>query len=620
MLTILLQEVIQADAIGIFLLALIAAPFVIPAIVKKSKISDAEAIKRQYPDGVRKVIGWLPSSISYDTAKSIVDKQWAIASAQREHDEAERKKAEERRIRDKASTIRRACPNVCTGMTDAYIANNETSLRAAQKRYEQRKEEAKTICATYREGVTAVCGYMSGSFLSDSDIEKLVSNKSRIIAEHQKIERNKAELAQLTPQLSDLKKKYPLGVKETVREKGWSLTKADDVRMLLLIPGSLAERQEKEEKAILSSNVKLDPIIKSAKELAEKNSKVIAKNRITTQYGAKIAAKAMESIEAEDRYKAISSFLDTVKKNQDEFAEISVSHIKASLTNWGYYTYQFQNRYEDSLGHSKNCSLKVWQAFSEECCLDDSISYEFYPRYKENRISKTQLEGTYSYNEPTWIKVMAFVSSLKEKYGEELFVILANTDKLNSHAFENNFRTIKEKLSDAGIKYGFKIPKNTSRISNKTYVVIDIITENSNLIKYCEDIFSFRYGGDTAPDQGQTRVVFVTLLKCYDGSEIEALNKQKIKAKEEEERKAREEEERRRREAEQKRQDELDIVKAKTIARSYPIGFRQFFPDQSTVSVSAYEARSIIQRESSIKSFQDTLVRMNNCVSGGGVN
>ena len=100
MLTILLQEVIQADAIGIFLLALIAAPFVIPAIVKKSKISDAEAIKRQYPDGVRKVIGWLPSSISYDTAKSIVDKQRAIASAQREHDEAERKKAEERRIRD----------------------------------------------------------------------------------------------------------------------------------------------------------------------------------------------------------------------------------------------------------------------------------------------------------------------------------------------------------------------------------------------------------------------------------------------------------------------------------------------------------------------------------------
>ena len=617
MLTILLQEVIQADAIGIFLLALLAAPFVIPAIVKKSKISEAEEIRRKYPEGVRRVIGYLPSYTSYEKAKSIVNQQRAIASAQREYDEAERKKAEEKRIRDKAATIRSACPDACSGKTDEYIANNESSIRSAQKRYEQRKEEAKTIYSTYREGVSAVCGYISGSFINDSDIDKVLSNKSKIIAEHQRIERNKAELAQLTPQLTDLKMKYPLGVKEIAREKGWSLTKADDVRMLLLITGSLSERQEKEEKAILSSNVKLEPIIKSAKELAEKYSKVIAKNRITTQYGAKIAAKAMDSIEAEDRYKAISSFLDTVKKNQDEFAEISVSHIKASLTNWGYFTYQFQNRYEDSLGHSKNCSLKVWQAFSEGCCLDDSISYEFYPRYKENRIAKTQLEGTYSYKEPTWIKVMAFVSSLKEKYGEELFVILANTDNLNNHAFENNFRTIKEKLSDAGIKYGFKIPENTSRLSNKTYVIIDIITENSNLIKYCEDIFSFRYGGDTTPDQGQTRVVFVTLLKCYDGSEIEALNRQKIKAIEEEERKAREEEERRRREAEQKRQDELDIAKAKTIARSYPTGFRQFFPDQSMISVSAYEARSIIQRESSIKSFQDTLTRMSNCVSGG---
>ena len=94
MLTILLQEVIQADAIGIFLLALLAAPFVIPAIVKKSKISEAEEIRRKYPEGVRRVIGYLPSYTSYENAKSIVNQQRAIASAQREYDEAERKKAE----------------------------------------------------------------------------------------------------------------------------------------------------------------------------------------------------------------------------------------------------------------------------------------------------------------------------------------------------------------------------------------------------------------------------------------------------------------------------------------------------------------------------------------------
>lgn len=634
MLTILLQEVIQADAIGIFLLALIAAPFIIPAIVKKTKISEAEEIMRKYPDGVRIVNGWLPSSISYDTARSIVNEQHAIASAQRKYDEAERKITEEKRIREKASTIRRVCPDVCEGKTDEYIANNETTLRNAQKKYEQRKEEAKNICATYPKGVSAICGYISDSFMAASDIDKVLSNKSKIIAEHQRIEKNDAELAQLTPQLSEIKRKHPLGVKEIAREKGLSLRDAEDVKLLLLSSGSIAEKQELEEKAILSNQEKLDAIIKSAKEYTERNFKfiasnlpttkygakgtkmIIAKNRITTQYGAKIAAKAIEYIEAEDRYKAISAFLDSVTKAQNDFALETRKLIPDYFSGWGWYNNEFSVKYTDSIGHSKTNTLKIWQPFCESCCFDDSISYECYPKYKDNRIFKFQLEGTYSYKEQSWTKVLSFINKLKEKYGKELFVVLANTDNLSSSSFDNNFRAIKEMLSDAGISYGFKVPQDTSRSLNRTYVILDIITENSNLVKYCEDLFQFRYGTEIDPSQGLTRIVYITMLRCFDGSEVEDLNKKAIKAKEEEERKAREEEERKRLEAEQKLQDELDISRAKTIARSYPVGFRQFFPDQSTISISAYEARSIIQRESIIRSFQETLIRMNSCVSG----
>ena len=629
MLTILSHQVVQADATGIFILALLAAPFIISAIIRKSKISEAEEVSRQYPDGVREVIGWLSSSISYDTAKSIVNNKSKIASAQRKYDEAKRKRAEEKRIQEKASSIRSVCPNVCEGKTDEYIANNETTLRNAQKRYEQRKEEAKTICATYHEGVSAICGYISGFSMTASDIDKVLSNKSAIIAEHQRIEKNNAELAQLTPQLSELKRKYPLGVKEIAREKGWSLRNADEVKLLLLSSGSISEKQDLEEKAILSNQEKLDAIIKSAKEYTERNIKfiannqngakgkkmVIAKNRITTLYGAIIAAKAMESIEAEDRYKAISAFLDSVAKAQNDFALETRKLIPDYFSGWGWYNNEFLVKYTDSIGHSKTNTLKIWQPFCESCCFDDSISYGYYPKYKNNRIIKSQLESTYSYNEKPWSKVLSFINKLKEKYNNELFVVLANTDNLSSCSFENNFKTIKEMLSDAGISYGSKIPQNTAKTSNRTYFILDIIPENSNLVKYCEELFQFRYGTETDSSQGLTRIVYITMLRCFDGSEVEDLNKKAIKANEEKERKAHEEEERKRREAEQKRQDELDISRAKTIARSYPVGFRQFFPDQSTISVCAYEARSIIQRESSIKSFQETLSRMNSCVS-----
>lgn len=616
MITILLQQVVQADATGIFLLALIASPFIIRAIVRNSKISEAEEIKRKYPDGYRNVMYYSSESISYDTAKRVIEKQYDIARAQREYDEAQRKKAEEKRIKDKAATIRRACPDVCGGKSDDYIANNESSIRSEQRRYEQRKEEAKQIYASYREGVSAICGYISGSFVVASDIDKVVSNKSKIIAEQQRIDKNKAELSKLTPQLTELKKKYPLGVKEIAKEKGWSITNAEDVKLLLLSPGSISERQEREEQAIISSKVKLDPIIKTARDLAEKNSKTLAKSRITTLYGAKVSTKVMETIEAEDKYKSISAFLDSVEKTQNDFASETRSLIPDCFSGWGWYSNKFTVQYTDNIGHSKTNTLKIWQPFCESCCLDDSISYEYHPDYKKNRIYKSQLEGTYSYNEKSWSKVLSFINKLKEKYEEEVFVVLANTDNLCSNSFENNFKTIKEMLSDAGINYGVRVPQNTSRNSNKTYVIVDIITENSNLVKYCEDIFQFRYGSNTEPNQGLTRIVYVSMLRCYDGSEVEELNKKAIKAKEEEARKAREEEERKKREEEQKLKDAQDIVDAKTIARTYPIGFKYYFPEQSTITISAAKAREIKQKKSSIQEHENLLSRLNSGVSG----
>ena len=206
------QQVIQADATGIFLLALIAAPFVIPAIVKKAKISEAEDIKNSNPDGFRKVMGYHSSYIDYQDAKKIVEKRYLIVSAQKEYEEEQRKAAAERELRNKVSELRRSCPYATNGKSDSYIVSNEYSIRQEEKCHAERESRAKKILQDYPLGAKEICGYISSWGMSDENISKLINNESTIRNKQKECEANEAALKLLTPQFNTLKTKYPLGV------------------------------------------------------------------------------------------------------------------------------------------------------------------------------------------------------------------------------------------------------------------------------------------------------------------------------------------------------------------------------------------------------------------------
>ena len=602
------SQVIQADAIGIFLLALLAAPFVIPAIVKKSKISEAEEIKRSYPEGFKRVMRYR-YSIDYQFAKEIVEKRSQIVSAQREYEEEKRKADEERRIREKANELRRACPFSSRGKTDDYLVKNEYTIRQNEKRHNERESRAKMILQDNPLGVKEICGYISAyGSMSDEDIDKLINNEYVIRNKQKDCEANEAELKNLAPRFNDLKKKYPLAVSAICIEKKWSTSNAEHVKLLLSMPGSLAEKQEQRERLILNNTTRLDPIVKNAKELAAKGSKIQAKNHVTKTYGEKVAEKVMEIIKSEEDFQAFSKHLDSITKNQNDFAQETRNMFPKVLENWGWYKYNFNMDYLDNGSNVKSNTLTVWQAFSESCCFDDTVSYDYYPRYKRNRISKAQLESTYHYNEDVWDKLMSFITTIKNKYGDELFVILANTDHLDDHAFQNNFKYIKEKLNLAGIKYGESILTENHDNTNKKYLVIDIITENANLIQFCSSLFHYRHILQKESNQGSTGIVFISMLKCFDGAEVEELNKKKIKENEDAIRKAKEEEE-------QRQRDERDISEAKSLALTSPIGFKRYFPDYSTASIDSYRARQILQKKSDIKDYESTLNRLKNSVS-----
>lgn len=602
------QQVVQADATGIFLLALLAAPFVIPAIVKKVKISEAEEIKNNNPEGYKRVMSYHYSSVDYNEAKEIVQKRFQIEAAQRAYEEEQRKAAEEKRIREKANELRRSCPYATRGKTDSYIVSNEYSIRQEEKRHADREGRAKRILQDNPLGAKEICGNISTWSLSDEDIDKLVNNESAIRNKQKECEANNAKLKTLWPQFNSLKSKYPLGVSAVCLEKKWSTTNAEHVQLLLSMPGELAEKQEQRERLYLNNSTRLDPIVKEAKELIAKGSKVRAKAHISLRYGEKVSSKVMAIIEAEEEFKTFSQHLDTIAKNQNTFAQETRNIIPSVFDGWGWYKYSFGMRYVDDSMNEKSNTMTVWQAFSESCCFDDTVSYEYYPSYKKNRIFKSQLEGTHRYVEKTWDKVMSFISKMKDKYGEEIFVILANTDHLNEYAFDNNFKYFKEQLKQSGVKFGETMLTDKAESQNRKYIVVDIITENANLKQYCDSLFHYRHIMHIRDTQGTTGVVFISMLKCFDGAEIEELNQKKIKEQEDAIRKAKEEEERRKKEQE-------DIAEAKRIASSYSVGFKQYFPNTSTYSIDASQAKSIIQKKSAIRDYEDTLSRLRNSVS-----
>ena len=602
------QQVIQADATGIFLLALLIAPFVIPAIVKKAKISEAEDIKNSNPDGFKRVMGYHSSYIDYQNAKRIVEKKYLIVSAQKEYEEEQRKAAAERELRNKVNELRRSCPYATNGKSDSYIVSNEYSIRQEEKRHAERESRAKKILQDYPLGAKEICGYISSWGMSDENISKLINNESTIRDKQKECEVNEAELKLLTPQFNALKTKYPLGVSAVCLEKKWSTSSAEHVRLLLSMPGLIAEKQEQREDLLLKNKARLDTITKRAKELISDGSRTRAKVFVSQNYGAKVADRVLGIIDAEEEFKALSKHLDSVANNQNTFAQETRNIIPNVFEGWGWYKYNFEMQYVDDSLNEKSNTMTVWQAFSESCCFDDTVSYEYYPGYKKNRIFKSQLEGTYRYNEQSWDRVMSFILKMKDKYGEEIFVVLANTDHLNEYAFDNNYKYFIEQLKQSGVKYGETMLTDKTESQNRKYIVVDIITENANLKQYCESLFHYRHIMQIKNNQGMTGVVFITMLKCFDGAEVEDLNKRKIKEREDAERKAKAERER-------QIQEQNDISEAKSIANSYSIGFKRYFPNTSSYSIDASQARSIILKKTAIREYEETLSRLRNSVS-----
>ena len=605
------QPINEADAIGIFLLALFLAPVVIPPIIRKSKISMAEDIKNRYPDGFKRVMG-PRDSISYYYAKEIVEKEDRIASAQEDYEVEQRKAVEEKRIREEARELRRKCPNATRGESDEYIVEHKFSIQKAEDRYCERREKAKTLLQLYPLGAREVCGYISPcNSLSDDSIQKLINNENAIRCRQKEIESNIEELKKLQPQFDVIRNKYPLAIPELCAENKWSTENAEHVKLLLSEPEVLLLIQWQRENSILLNSAKLDPILKEALSYVEQKGYDYGRERISQKYGERISNKVLDIIHSKREFEIISKHLDVIAKAQNDFARETRSLFPRHMSDWGWYNCFFEMEYQDEAHNEKKNTLTVFQAYCWGCCFDDSVSYEYYPSFKLNRTIKDQLEHDCRREEKIWDKVLSLLSDLKDKYENEVYVIFANTNHLDTPTINIYFEYLKGQLKKKEINFGDSAFADSVPASNKKYVVIDIITFDSELKSFCSSLFHNRHISQLGLHQNTTGVVYISILKCFDGAEVEKLNQKIIQENEEEKKKAMAE-------AAQKQQDETDIAEAKHIAAASPNGFRHYFPDTTIEVISASNARSVIQKKAAIRIFDETLSRLRDSVSGWG--
>ena len=139
----------------------------------------------------------------------------AYEAEQRKYKEEQRKKEEAYRISNKADEIRRSCPYAAKDKADLYLVQHEAEIRQKEERYKKKKSRAEQICHLYPEGVSKLIGYVSSWSLSYDDelINKILDNEYKIIEEQKKHDRNKAEVDELSPQLNELRSKFPLAIK-----------------------------------------------------------------------------------------------------------------------------------------------------------------------------------------------------------------------------------------------------------------------------------------------------------------------------------------------------------------------------------------------------------------------
>lgn len=228
---------------------------------------------------------------------------------------------------------------------------------------------------------------------------------------------------------------------------------------------------------------------------------------------------------------------------------------------WGMYPYSTHISGINELGEEQDYKFTFWQLFKNSFGLSDNVPYTHLQHCLSTRRNLSSFKtGNRTFVEWVYDEMFNFINSLSTNVS----VIICDS-KLGEE-WENiestHFSYIIGKFKEHQINHIKFSDVNAARnLLSKTIVILELITENSHMIDICDQIYSTIDGAT---------IVYISLLKEHDESELLKQHntaEKKIKEEaeklrkeqEEAERKAKEEKERKiREEAQRKEQEEKD--------------------------------------------------------------
>ena len=245
---------------------------------------------------------------------------------------------------------------------------------------------------------------------------------------------------------------------------------------------------------------------------------------------------------------------DNFVRWQQGFCDEARSLLDEHISNWGGYYYFPTFLKRDSDGSATRTKLMVWQFFPNGSCLDESLDYSTCQHFSPQFIHIDELKSQRrSWTQNVYDNLNNFLESLNnlsECPEENPFAIIFNESKSDwsQSAYDFHYSKIRPNIPNCKI-YHWKNDDLDGISDYKYCVIVDVYTENDELINNCERIFK----------KARTKLIYISLQKIYSTEEMKSIIKEaEIKKQKEEEEKKRIEEELRKKqlEDEQRRKEQ----------------------------------------------------------------
>ena len=208
-------------------------------------------------------------------------------------------------------------------------------------------------------------------------------------------------------------------------------------------------------------------------------------------------------------------------ESQETFAKECRSLKNDKINNWGCYNYDLEIKGKDETGKTKIYPYRIWQLFFKSYCLSEDIDYSLYKSAEDNReeVNRLLAQEIY-YNDNVYDKLYDFISAIK---GPK--TIILNNEMYEDEEWESmeslQFEHLEELLDEANIEYidSKSIDWEIDDL-NSVILIIDLVTNNSRMIQFCNHILKSKSGKNS-------NLIYLSIFKEYDDSEMRSIIKEK---------------------------------------------------------------------------------------------